>query len=106
MVRGALCDCRLWLTWCCPPVLSLIVCVLKNASNLASIRYDLNPEDLYIAQAFVNRGHIQKGIMIHGRGETAQASAGEERRAMESVLMVSLRVCVCVCVVGVQVGTG
>ena len=41
----------------------------QNAANLANIRYNLNPEDLKVDKAFVNRGHIQKGIMIHGRGE-------------------------------------
>lgn len=40
----------------------------QNAANLANIRYNLNPEDLVVAEAFVNRAHIQKGVMIHGRG--------------------------------------
>lgn len=40
----------------------------QNAANLANIRYNLNPEDLVVAEAFVNRANIQKGVMIHGRG--------------------------------------
>jgi ribosomal protein L22 len=41
----------------------------QNAANLMNIRYNMNVEDLYVAEAIVTRGHIQKGIMIHGRGE-------------------------------------
>lgn len=40
----------------------------QNAANLANIRYNLNPEDLVVAEAFVNRANVQKGVMIHGRG--------------------------------------
>jgi len=40
----------------------------QNAANLANIRHNLNPEDLVVAEAFVNRANIQKGVMIHGRG--------------------------------------
>ena len=46
----------------------LVAKVIQNAANLANIRYNLNPEDLVVAEAFVNRANIQKGIMIMGRG--------------------------------------
>jgi large subunit ribosomal protein L22 len=46
----------------------LVAKVIQNAANLANIRHNLQAEDLMVAEAFVNRANIQKGIMFMGKG--------------------------------------
>ena len=54
--------------------------VIHNASNLMSIRYGLQPEDLVIKSICVGTSFIKKGLDIKGRGRM-----GRKRRSYSNV---------------------
>ena len=54
--------------------------VIHNASNLMSIRYGLQPEDLMIKSICVGTSFIKKGLDIKGRGRM-----GRKRRSYSNV---------------------
>lgn len=41
---------------------------VQNAVNLADIKYQIEPENLQVAECFVNKGHYLKRMRIMGRG--------------------------------------
>lgn len=41
---------------------------VQNAINLADIKYQIEPENLQVAECFVNKGHFLKRLRIMGRG--------------------------------------
>lgn len=41
---------------------------LQNAVNLADINYQIEPENLMVAECFVNKGQYLKRLRIMGRG--------------------------------------
>ncbi|KAF1334792.1 Ribosomal protein l22, partial [Globisporangium splendens] len=43
---------------------------VQNAINLADIKYQIEPENLQVAECFVNKGHYLKRLRIMGRGRS------------------------------------
>ncbi|KAJ0403172.1 hypothetical protein P43SY_005166 [Pythium insidiosum] len=43
---------------------------VQNAVNLADIKYQIEPENLQVAECFVNKGHYLKRLRIMGRGRS------------------------------------
>lgn len=43
---------------------------LQNAVNLADINFQIEPENLQVAECFVNKGHYLKRLRIMGRGRS------------------------------------
>lgn len=44
---------------------------LQNAVNLADINYQIEPENLMVAECFVNKGQYLKRLRIMGRGTSS-----------------------------------
>ena len=57
--------------------------VIHNASNLMSIRYGLQPNDLMVKSICVGTSFIKKGLDIKGRGRM-----GRKRRSFSNVYVV------------------
>lgn len=47
---------------------AIIQKTVQNAINLADIKYQIEPENLQVAECFVNKGHFLKRLRIMGRG--------------------------------------
>ncbi|TYZ64554.1 hypothetical protein PybrP1_008621 [[Pythium] brassicae (nom. inval.)] len=43
---------------------------VQNAVNLADIKYQIDPQNLQVAECFVNKGHYLKRMRIMGRGRS------------------------------------
>ena len=46
----------------------IVQTTVQNAVNLADIRYNIEPENLKVAEAFVTKGKYLKRLRIMGRG--------------------------------------
>ncbi|GAB9472979.1 Ribosomal protein l22 [Globisporangium polare] len=49
---------------------AIIQKTVQNAINLADIKYQIEPENLQVAECFVNKGHFLKRLRIMGRGRS------------------------------------
>lgn len=47
---------------------ALVHKTVQNAINLADIKFQIEPENLQVAECFVNKGHYLKRLRIMGRG--------------------------------------
>lgn len=47
---------------------TIVKATVQNAVNLADIRYNIEPENLKISEAFVTKGKYLKRLRIMGRG--------------------------------------
>lgn len=50
---------------------AIIQKTVQNAINLADIKYQIEPENLQVAECFVNKGHYLKRLRIMGRGTSS-----------------------------------